>query len=93
LVLRQHRDSSNRCRDGTNEEKTNANGVPDSALLLTARLFRGILPGSGDRLQRPNQAASIAARARGNGFHRISAFPYAILMRFAFLRFNLKSIP
>jgi hypothetical protein len=67
--------------------------VPGSALLLTARLFRGILAGSVNQFQGPNQPDSIAAGAGGNAIHRISAFPYAILMRFAFLRFNLKSIP
>jgi hypothetical protein len=41
---------------------------------------RGTLPGSGNRFQLSNQPASIADRARGIAFHRISAFPYAILM-------------
>jgi len=57
-----------------------ANGSPDSALLLTARQFRGTLPRSGNRLQLSYRPASIATGARENAFHRISAFPYAILM-------------
>jgi hypothetical protein len=63
-----------------------------STLLVTHQV-RGILPGSCNRFQLSNQPASNAARARGIAFHRNSAFPYAILMRFAFLRFTLKSIP
>jgi hypothetical protein len=47
---------------------------------LVAHQVRGILPGSCNRFQLSNQPASDAAHARGIAFHRISAFPYAILM-------------
>jgi hypothetical protein len=55
--------------------------------------FRCILPGVVNRFQLPDSPAFTLANSRTFAFHRISAFPYAILMRFALPRFTLWVFP
>gem|GEM_PF-5668702 len=56
-------------------------------------LFSMHSSGRHNRFQLSNPPASTLANFRTSPLHRISAFPYSILMRFALSRFILEMFP